>query len=87
MAPKELEKILYFAASIVTSVDQEARWRDVPKLRGEMPPDLMYGCGGDRNFFQEWNLDGADFLRAAWLADFDPAALARWVRGGPLGQA
>src|ERR1700744_727788 len=21
------------------------------KLRGEMPPDLMYGCGGDRGFF------------------------------------
>ena len=22
------------------------------KLRGEMPPDLMYGCGGDRRFFR-----------------------------------
>ncbi len=32
MAPKELEKILYFAASIVTWVDQEARWRDLPDL-------------------------------------------------------
>ena len=30
MAPKELEKVLYFAASIVTWVDQEARWRDLP---------------------------------------------------------
>ncbi len=54
------------------------------KLRGEMPADLMYGCGGDRNFFREWKIDGADFLRAAWLADFDPARLARWVRGGSL---
>ena len=54
------------------------------KLRGEMPADLMYGCGGDRNFFREWKIDGADFLRAAWLADFDPARLARWVRGGEL---
>ena len=34
MAPKELEKILYFAASIVTWVDQEARWRDLPELEG-----------------------------------------------------
>ena len=34
MAPKELEKILYFAASIVTWVDQEARWRDLPDARG-----------------------------------------------------
>ena len=40
MAPKELEKILYFAASIVTSVDQEARWRDVPKLREEMQAEI-----------------------------------------------
>ena len=34
MAPKELEKILYFAASIVTWVDEEARWRDLPDARG-----------------------------------------------------
>jgi len=40
MAPKELEKILYFAASIVTWVDQEARWRDLPKLEAEMQEEL-----------------------------------------------
>jgi len=40
MAPKELEKILYFAASIVTWVDQEARWRDLPKLEEEMQGEL-----------------------------------------------
>ena len=40
MAPKELEKILYFAASIVTWVDQEARWRDLPELEGEMQAEL-----------------------------------------------
>jgi DNA-directed RNA polymerase subunit beta' len=40
MAPKELEKILYFAASIITSVDQEARWRDMPRLQGEMQSEL-----------------------------------------------
>jgi DNA-directed RNA polymerase subunit beta' len=32
IAPKELEKVLYFAASIITSVDKEARDRDVPEL-------------------------------------------------------
>lgn len=57
------------------------------KLRGEMPADLMYGCGGDRNFFREWKLDAADFLRAAWLADFDAGRLARWVRDGGRGAA
>src|SRR5207302_3177639 len=36
MAPKELEKVLYFAASIVTWVDAEARERDLDSLRGEV---------------------------------------------------
>ncbi|MBA3508627.1 MAG: DNA-directed RNA polymerase subunit beta' [Thermoleophilaceae bacterium] len=36
MAPKELEKVLYFAASMVTWVDDEARARDVPELEGEV---------------------------------------------------
>ncbi len=36
MAPKELEKVLYFAASIVTWVDDEARARDVDSLQDEV---------------------------------------------------
>ena len=36
MAPKELEKVLYFAASIVTWVDDEARTRDLDKLEKEV---------------------------------------------------
>src|SRR4030081_340830 len=36
MAPKELEKVLYFAASMVTWVDDEARGRDVESLEGEV---------------------------------------------------
>ncbi|MFM9139254.1 MAG: DNA-directed RNA polymerase subunit beta', partial [Solirubrobacterales bacterium] len=40
MAPKELEKVLYFAASIVTWVDQEARWRDLPELEKQMQEEL-----------------------------------------------
>src|SRR6202042_2125207 len=32
MAPKELEKVLYFAASIVTWVDDEARTKDLDSL-------------------------------------------------------
>src|SRR5919112_201462 len=36
MAPKELEKVLYFAASIVTWVDEEARDRDLPDLEKEV---------------------------------------------------
>ena len=36
MAPKELEKVLYFAASIVTWVDDEARAKDVDTLEKEV---------------------------------------------------
>jgi len=36
MAPKELEKVLYFAASIVTWVDDEARQRDLPELEAQV---------------------------------------------------
>ena len=36
MAPKELEKVLYFAASIVTWIDEEARAKDVDKLEKEV---------------------------------------------------
>jgi len=36
MAPKELEKVLYFAASMITWVDDEARERDLDKLQDEV---------------------------------------------------
>jgi DNA-directed RNA polymerase subunit beta' len=36
MAPKELEKVLYFAASVVTWVDDEARAKDVDNLEQEV---------------------------------------------------
>src|SRR3954465_11971597 len=36
MAPKELEKVLYFAASMITWVDDEARQKDSPKLEKEV---------------------------------------------------
>src|SRR5438128_10247114 len=32
IAPRELEKVLYFAASIITSVDNEARAKDLNDL-------------------------------------------------------
>ncbi len=38
--PKELEKVLYFASSIVTSVDIEAREEDAEELRDELAADL-----------------------------------------------
>jgi hypothetical protein len=41
------------------------------KLRGEMPSDLMYGCGGDRPFLRRMRMTLAEFLRAVWEADGD----------------
>ena len=40
MAPKELEKVLYFAASMVTWVDDEARETDLDTLRGNVDEAL-----------------------------------------------
>ena len=51
------------------------------KLRGELDPDLMYGCGGDRSFLQR-NGDRhmADFLRQVWSADGDDSKVLAWIR-------
>jgi len=51
------------------------------KLRGELDPDLMYGCGGDRNFLEKsGNLHPADFLRQVWAADGDDGKVLAWIR-------
>ena len=50
------------------------------KLRGEMPDDLMYDCGGDRNFFREHHLGPADFLRRVWAADGDENGVLAYVK-------
>lgn len=33
------------------------------KLRGELPHEIMYGCGGDRKFLREHGIHPAAFLR------------------------
>ena len=38
--PKELEKVLYFASSIITSVDKKGRDEDADELRDELAADL-----------------------------------------------
>ncbi len=40
IAPKDLEKVLYFASAIVTHVDEEAREADIDMLRDELAADL-----------------------------------------------
>jgi hypothetical protein len=51
------------------------------KLRGELDPDIMYGCGGDRNFLlTHGNIHPADFLRHVWAAEDNDAAVAHYIK-------
>ncbi len=50
------------------------------KLRGEMPDDLMYGCGGDRAFLRSVNIHPADFLRVVWAAHDDDHKIIEYVK-------
>jgi hypothetical protein len=61
------------------------RWlpRIIPKarakLRGELPADTMYCCGGDRNFFQTNDLHPSEFLAVVRDAGDDDQAIIEWV--------
>ncbi len=50
------------------------------KLRGEMPADLMYGCGGDRPFLKSVNVAPADFLRVVWAARDNTQKIIDYVK-------
>jgi hypothetical protein len=50
------------------------------KLRGEMDPDIMYGCGGDRGFFSQWDIDPAELLRVTWAAGDDDQKIIDFVK-------
>jgi len=50
------------------------------KLCGELDPDLMFGCGGDRNFLKnQGNIHMADFLRHLWAAGSDDEKITNWL--------
>ncbi len=53
----ELEDIVWLPRIIEKAKD---------KLRGELDPDVMYGCGGDREFFKKYKLHPAEFLQLVW---------------------
>ena len=57
------------------------------KLRGELDPDIMYGCGGDRHFLaQQGNIHPADFLRHIWAAGDDDRKIADYVMSKKSGE-
>ena len=49
------------------------------KLRGELDPDIMYCCGGDREFLREHGIHPADFLRHVWAAGDDEGKIVELV--------
>jgi len=65
MAPKELEKVLYFAASIITWVDEEARQKDLGKLEKEVQKVLDGYTAEKEQRIQE--LSESLERRVAWL--------------------
>ncbi len=67
MAPKELEKVLYFAASIVTHIDEEARQKDMTKLEKEVNKVLDDYKGEKEQRVQE--LSESLDRRVAYIAD------------------
>ena len=75
MAPKELEKVLYFAASIVTWVDDEARTRDIDKLQKEIDKVLdAYAAEREERVLelQESLERREEYLRSAKQTGFSP---------------
>ncbi|HET9261088.1 MAG TPA: DNA-directed RNA polymerase subunit beta' [Acidimicrobiia bacterium] len=51
MSPKELEKVIYFASYIVTSVNDESRQKDLPELEAAMGDEIEVV----KNEFSEWH--------------------------------
>lgn len=50
------------------------------KLRGELDPNTMFCCGGDRAFLKRHDIAPADFLRAVWAAGEDDAKVIDYVK-------
>ena len=50
------------------------------KLRGELHPDIMFCCGGDRAFLRQHDVAPADFLRAVWASNGDDAKVLAYLK-------
>lgn len=68
-----------------TDAVMEIEWlpRLIPKakakLRGELPPTLMFCCGGDRRFFSTHDILPSEFLTLVWRNIDDPTPIVHWV--------
>lgn len=50
------------------------------KLHGELHPNTMYGCGGDRKFLREHDIHPAEFLRKVAHHLDDDSKIIAWVK-------
>jgi hypothetical protein len=50
------------------------------KLRGELNPDLMYGCAGDRPFLRSHHMTLPQFLQLVWDKGDDDRAIVDAVK-------
>ncbi len=50
------------------------------RLRGELPDEIMFACGGDRKFFRSHDIHPADFMRAVWAAKGNEEKIVAYVR-------
>ncbi|MCH2156810.1 MAG: DUF5069 domain-containing protein [Opitutales bacterium] len=50
------------------------------KLQGTLPPEIMYGCSGDRYFFKVLGLHPAEFLEVVWRAGSDDHKVVDYVK-------
>lgn len=55
------------------------------KLRGHLPKELMYCCGGDRAFFKRYDIHPADFLRLVWDAGDNHSKIVEFVKARNAG--
>ena len=83
MAPKELEKVLYFAASMVTWVDEDARAADLEELAGKVNESLDEYAAEKNLRLQE--IDESLERREEYLRSGLREGLRR--RGPPVGRA
>lgn len=49
-------------------------------LEGGLCHDIMYCCGGDRNFLGKHNIHPADFLREVWASHGDDQKVLKFVQ-------
>jgi DNA-directed RNA polymerase subunit beta' len=73
IAPKELEKVLYFAASIVTEVDEEGRAENLDRLQDEVNATIeQYAQDKEERLLE---LNERLERRVAWLRDGEAPGL------------